>query len=146
MIGTIETNKTEANFFADIIAAIDGAKVKPAVMPQAQPATLTERLNSMIAVGTSFDISADDFQVTGAEFLSSAETAFFYANKSEVLCTLQQSALMKYLSPSDLQMFVDEVKERAAILSDGKSGEPPFEILNEIVREWFADMLEEMPK
>ncbi len=106
--------------------------------------SFVERLNSMIAAGASFDISTDDFQVVGAGFLSNAETTFLHANKPEVLCTLQQSALKKYLSPSDLQMFKDETKERAAILSDGENLEPPFEILQSITKEWFVDVLEEM--
>ncbi len=102
--------------------------------------TLTAEINRLIAEGVKFEVSADSFEAFG---LSNTERFKFDNQRKEILCTLQQSLLQKYLSPSDLQMFVDEAKERAAILSDGKTIEPPFEVLNEIVRDWFADMLEE---
>ncbi len=46
-----------------------------------------------------------------------------------VLCTLQQSLLMKYLPLDLIPDFIFEVKERAAIVEDGAdSTNTPFEI------------------
>jgi len=106
--------------------------------------SLTERLNRMIAAGASFDVGANDFQMCGAECLTDSEKQFLAANKPAVLCTLQQALLMKYLSLDDLRMFKDEINERTAILSDGANISPPFEIVAEVSREWFADLLDEI--
>ena len=108
--------------------------------------SFVETLDRMIAKGAAFDVSIDDFQITGAANLTDAEKHFLQTNKPEILCTLRQCLLQKYLLPSDLQMFICEVRERAAILSDGATIEPPFEVLNEIVRDWFTDMMEEIVK
>ena len=108
--------------------------------------SFVERLNLMIYAGASFDVSVDDFEIVGAENLTDAEKDFLPAHKPEILCTLQQCLLKKYLSPFDLEMFIDEVRERSAIISNGETLEPPLEVLNEIVRDWFADTLEEMAK
>jgi hypothetical protein len=96
------------------------------------------------AKGSSFDVDTNDFQVCIADYLSEPERDFLGVNKIYVLCTLQQSALKKYLSLPDLQMFIYEVKERAAVVSDGETLEPPFEIVCYVTGEWFADLLDEM--
>jgi len=113
-------------------------------LTQQQEPTLQERLNRLIAAGASFDVAADDFQIVGADCLTGSEKQFLVTNKSAVLCTLQQSALQKYLSLSDLQMFTYEFKERAAVISDGETLEPTFEIISTATGEWFADLLDEM--
>jgi hypothetical protein len=104
----------------------------------------TERLNRMITPGASFDVGADDFQTCGAECLTDSEKQFLATNKSAVLCTLQQALLMKYLSLGDLRMFKDEINERTAILNDGEETAPPFEVVAEVAREWFGDVLDEI--
>ena len=105
--------------------------------------TLTTCLNVMIAAGVKFEVSADNFQTFGA---SERETAFLRDNRAAVLCTLHQSLLMKYLPLDHVVRFTDEINERAAILSDGANGEPPFEIVTEVCREWFMDMSEALLK
>ncbi len=106
--------------------------------------SLTQRLNRMIAAGASFDVDTDDFHVVGAESLTNAEKEFLETNKPAILCTLQQCALKKYLSLSDLQMFIYQFKERAAVISCGETLEPTFEIISTATGEWFADLLDEM--
>ena len=108
--------------------------------------SLTERLNLMIASGASFDVSKDDFQVVSVDSLTETERQFLAVNKIPVLCTLQQSLLMKYLPLDYIPRLTDEINERTAILSDGEAGEPPFEIVRDVTEEWFADLLEEMTK
>ena len=104
-----------------------------------------ERLNAMIAAGASFDVSADSFQVVGADYLTNPQKHFLTANKEPVLCVLQQSLLMKYLPIDLIPDFIFEVKERAAIAADGaESTDTPFEIVCDVTKEWFADLLDEM--
>ena len=105
--------------------------------------TLTTRLNAMIAAGVSFEVAADDFQAFGA---SERETVFLRENRRAILCTLHQSLLMKYLPLDYIARFKDEINERTAILSDGGTNEPPFEIVAEVAREWFIDVLEEIKR
>jgi len=104
-----------------------------------------ERLNAMIAAGASFDVSADGFQVVGADYLTNPQKHFLTANKEPVLCVLQQSLLMKYLPFDLIPDFIFEVKERTAIAEDGAdSTDTPFEIVRDVIKEWFADLLDEM--
>jgi len=123
-------------------------KTNPAtveVLPGRQSVSFTERLNAMIAEGVSFDVSADSFQVVGADYLTNPQKHFLTANKESVMCVLQQSLLMKYLPIDLIPDFIFEVKERAAIVEDGAdSTDTPFEIVRDVTREWFADLLDEM--
>jgi len=115
------------------------------VLPGRQSVSFTERLNAMIAAGASFNVSIDDFQICGAENLTETEKQFLTVNKPLVLCTLQQSLLMKYLPIDLIPDFIFEVKERTAIVEDGAdSTDTPFEIVRDVTREWFADLLDEM--
>jgi hypothetical protein len=103
---------------------------------------LHETLNRFITDGITFDVSADDFQmIDPAERLKASDKEFLKLNGAAILCTLQQALLMKQLSLDDLRMFKDEINERTAILSDGAKISPPFEIIAEVSREWFADLL-----
>jgi hypothetical protein len=107
--------------------------------------TLRERLNRMIGRGAAFDVGTDDFQISSADYLTEAERSFLTVNKIYVLCTLQQSLLMKYLPENLIHDFIFEVKERAAVLADGADSiEMPFEIVRDVTSEWFADLLDEM--
>ena len=104
-----------------------------------------ERLNAMIAAGASFDVSADGFQIFSAENLTETEKQFLTVNQPFVLCTLQQALLMKYLPIDLIPDFIFEVKERAAIAEDGAdSTDTPFEIVRDVTKEGFADLLDEM--
>ncbi len=123
-------------------------KTNPAtveVLPGRQSVSFTERLNAMIAAGASFDVATDDFQIFGAENLTETEKQFLTVNQPFVLCTLQQALLMKYLPIDLIPDFIFEVKERAAIVEDGAdSTDTPFEIVRDVTKEWFADVLDEM--
>jgi hypothetical protein len=111
-------------------------------LAQFEADTFHEVLNRFIADGITFDVSADDFQtIDPAERLKASDKEFLKLNGAAILCTLQQALLMKQLSLDDLQMFKDEINERTAILSDGAKISPPFEIIAEFSREWFADLL-----
>ncbi len=102
-----------------------------------QNSSLTERLNAMIAAGTSFDVSIDGFQTCGADNLSEAEKEFLIVNKIAVLCTLQHGLLVKHLfsqKPELRQTFVTKVEERGA----------DYEVVREITAQWFARLLDTM--
>lgn len=93
----------------------------------------------MVAAGASFDVSADDFQIFGADNLQDAEKEFLRINKPEILCTLQQGLLVKYLffqKPEIRETFVSKIKERGAT----------FEAVNEITAKWFTRLLDTMPE
>ncbi len=118
--------------------------------PVAEPRTvnLTERLNAMIAAGASFNVSTDAFQVCGADDLTQAGEDFLTINKIYILCTLQQALLMKYLPLDLIPDYIFEVRERAAIqaFDDDTLSDPPFEIVRDVTKEWFADVLDAMPE
>jgi hypothetical protein len=84
--------------------------------------TLTEQINEAIAAGVSFDVGKGDFQIVGEKYLTESERIFLQINKLPVLCTLQQSLLMKYLPKENIPAYIFEVKEGAAIqaFDDGK--------------------------
>ncbi len=115
-------------------------------LTQRSEPTLRERLNAMIASGASFDVGVFGFQVVGAGHLSEAAKHYLVANKEQILCVQQQALLQKHLSPVLFPDFIFEVKERAAILSDGANFEPKFETVRDVTREWFAYLLNEMPE
>ncbi len=110
--------------------------------------TLTTRLNGMIAAGVSFEIVADDFQAFGA---SERENVFLQADKTAVLCTLQQGWLTECLfkpSPELLEDFTVEVVERSAMMAvnptagdydgDGRAT-ANFEAVREVTAAWIAE-------
>jgi len=111
-----------------------------------RPPTIVGRLNTMISAGASFDVSADDFQIFGADNSTETEKQFLTVNKPLVLCTLQQSLLMKYLPLDSIPDYLFEVKERIAVLTDGGEPSPElyFETVRDVTKEWFADVLDEM--
>ncbi len=118
-------------------------------LPNAKPKksfsedTITNRLKRMVAGGVSFEVGGDDFEAIAATEL---ERTFLLKNKTAILCTFHQWLLMKYLPFDSIACFKDEINERTAILSDGATIEPPFEIVSEVSRRWFIDMLEELLK
>ncbi len=155
MVGTGIKTKTanEIDFFAEVIAAIDYADHPTETK---QDVSLTGSLNRMIAAGASFDVGMDNFQIFGADYLTEAEKGYLEVNKIYVLCTLQQSLLVKHLfshSPEKFEDFSFEILEREAINFENclnstltKADETPFEIYFEAVKgvtkKWFADLLE----
>lgn len=140
MSPTVTTTQTtnETDFFADILTAIGSGKNEREILVEKQPVNLIERLNRMIALGTSFDVAADDFQIVHDELLQEEERKFLTVNKIAVLCTLQQALLMKHLfqpQPDLLTNFIAKVNERDA----------RFEDVCEITTKWFARLLDTMP-
>jgi hypothetical protein len=114
-------------------------------------------LNRFIEAGVAFDVSSDDFLfIDTAQTLKLSDMEFLKLNHSIVLCTLQQSLLVKHLfnhSPEQFEDFAFEIREREAIFSEvstnsalTKLAKTPFEIYCEAVkcvtRRWFADLLE----
>jgi hypothetical protein len=114
-------------------------------------------LNSFIENGVAFDVSSDDFLfIDTAQTLKLSDMEFLKLNHSIVLCTLQQSLLMKHLfshSPEQFEDFAFEILEREAIFSEVSTNSPltitdktPFEIYFEAVKsithKWFAELLE----
>ena len=93
-----------------------------------------------------FNVSTDDFQVCGADDLTQTEKDFLTINKIYILCLLQQELLMKYLPLNLIPDYIFEVQERAAIqaFDDAPFTETPFEIVRNVTKEWFADLLDEM--
>jgi hypothetical protein len=113
-------------------------------------------LNRLIENGVAFDVSADDFLfIDTAQTLKLSDMEFLKLNHSIVLCTLQQSLLMKHLfshSPEQFEDFAFEIQEREAIFSEVSTNSPlritdktRFEIYCEAVKcvtkRWFADLL-----
>jgi hypothetical protein len=119
---------------------------------------LHEVLNRFIFAGVTFDVCADDFQIIdNAGILKTSDKQFLELNSAAILCTLQQSLLMKHLfnhSPEQLEDFAFEITEREAIFSEEsletqvtKGDKTRFEIYFEAVksttRKWFAELLKE---
>ncbi|MEJ7862366.1 MAG: hypothetical protein WKF90_12115 [Pyrinomonadaceae bacterium] len=118
---------------------------------------LHAELNRFIENGVAFDVSSDDFLfIDTAQTLKLSDMEFLKLNHSIVLCTLQQSLLVKHLfshSPEQFEDFAFEIQEREAIFSEVSTNSPltitdktPFEIYFEAVKsithKWFADLLE----
>jgi hypothetical protein len=118
---------------------------------------LHEVLNRFIAGGITFDVAADDFLfIDTAQTLKLSDMEFLKLNHSIVLCTLQQSLLMKHLfnqSPERFEDFAFEVRECEAIFSEDcletpltKADKTRYEIYFEAVkcvtRRWFNELLE----
>lgn len=108
---------------------------------------LHEVLNRFIEKGITFDVSADDFQtIDRAQVLKTSDREFLKLNDAAILCTLQQSLLMKHLfshSPEQLEDFAFEITERESLLSiTAKTRfEIYFEAVKSVTRIWFADLL-----
>lgn len=120
--------------------------IAPQVKQKPECGNLVERINAAIAAGVSFDVGKDDFQITGAGCLTEPERKFYQVNKLPLLCTLQQSLLMKYLPTENIPDYIFEVKERAAILEFDGGTDTPFKIVRVVTAEWFNDVLEEITK
>lgn len=176
MTGTITKTKTKTqkkndfDFFAGIIAAIDG-KEKISDVPHAvatenqnakdyffetrgamesyRPAeSISKRLDSLIGKGAAFDVAEDDFIITGAENLSESERRYLDFNKAPVLCTLQQRLLVKYLfcdSAELLNDFAVEIYERESIQAEEThvyTYDTYFAAVSETTKKWFARLLD----
>jgi hypothetical protein len=122
---------------------------------------LHEILNRFIFAGVSFDVSTDDFQIVdNAGILKTSDREFLELNYSIILCTLQQSLLMKHLfnhSPEQFEDFAFEIREREAIFSEDclnsqvtKGDKTRFEIyfraVESVTRKWFDELLKEKDK
>ncbi len=119
--------------------------------PKKQTATLTDILNRFIEKGITFDVSADDFQVIDANrILKTSDKEFLELNAAAILCTLQQSLLVKHLfshSPEQFEDFAFEIQERECLSSPLRiTDKTQFEIYCEAVkcvtRRWFTELLE----
>jgi hypothetical protein len=114
-------------------------------------------LNRFIENGVAFDVSTDDFLfIDTAQTLKLSDMEFLKLNHSIVLCTLQQSLLVKHLfshSPEQFEDFAFEIQERESIFSEEclnspltKADKTPFEIyfavVKEVTKKWFAELLE----
>jgi hypothetical protein len=119
---------------------------------------LHEILNRFIFAGVTFDVSTDDFQIIdNAGILKTSDREFLELNYSIIICTLQQSLLMKHLfnhSPEQFEDFAFEIREREAIISEECLNTPlritaktRFEIYFQAVktttRKWFDELLKE---
>jgi hypothetical protein len=119
---------------------------KPEIMRERQSEKLTDILNDMIGAGVCFDVSENEFQILNAERLNQAAIDFLTVNRREVLCTLQQSLLVKHLfshAEHSFEDFSDEAYEREGILTDGGkvSIEAHFEAVRDVTKKWFAGLL-----
>jgi len=112
--------------------------------------TLHEVLNRFIEKGIAFDVSANDFQtIDGAQILKTSDKDFIQLNGAAILCTLQQSLLMKHLfshSPEQFEDFAFEIRERECLKTPLRiTDKTRFEIYSEAVKEvtanWFAELL-----
>ncbi|HXG84824.1 MAG TPA: hypothetical protein VNI84_12445 [Pyrinomonadaceae bacterium] len=108
-------------------------------------------LNRLIADGITFEVSADDFQtIDGAQRLKASDKEFLKLNGAAILCTLQQSLLMKHLfnhSPERFDDFVFEITERECLnsplrITDKTRFEIYFDAVKSTTRKWFAELLE----
>lgn len=110
-----------------------------------------EVLNRFIENGTTFDVSADDFQVIDRnQKLKTSDKEFLKLNGAAILCHLQQSLFMKHLfshSPEQFEDFAFEITERECLsspltITDKTRFEIYFEAVKFITRKWFEDLLE----
>lgn len=88
--------------------------------------------------GASVEVSIDDFQITGADRLTDAQKDFIKANKIPILCTLQQSLLVKHLfsqQPELREIFIEKIQTQGASA----------EAAGEVTTKWFARLLDTMP-
>jgi hypothetical protein len=121
---------------------------------------LYEVLNKFIADGITFDVAAADFLfIDTAQTLKLSDMEFLKLNHSIVLCTLQQSLLMKHLfshSPEQFEDFAFEIRESEAIFSEDcletpltKADKTPFEIyceaVKDVTKKWFSELLKDIP-
>jgi hypothetical protein len=104
-------------------------------------------LNRFIENGTTFDVSADDFQVIDTnQKLKTSDKEFLKLNSAVILCHLQQSLLMKHLfshSPEQFEDFAFEIYEREAIMTgDGReSFSIHCEAVKDVSKNWFSKLL-----
>jgi hypothetical protein len=114
-------------------------------------------LNQFIEAGVTFDVAGDDFLfIEKAQVLKLSDMEFLNLNQAAILCTLQQSLLMKHLfshSPEQFEDFAFEIREREALVSRDypnlpltKTAETPFEIyfqaVKQITQKWFKEFLQ----
>jgi hypothetical protein len=133
------------SFFARVLSNVDYSQPEPETLRQRQAVSLIDTLNQMIDAGAAFDVGAESFEPCGAS-LSRAGQDFLSINKNAVLCTLQQSLLMKNLfsnSESSFSDFALEIAERESYLTEGGkvSIEAHFEAVREVTQKWFGNML-----
>jgi hypothetical protein len=79
-------------------------------------------LNRLIENGVVFDVSTDDFKtIDSNKKLKKGDIELFELNYTSILCTLQQSLLMKHLfnhSPEQFEDFAFEIQERESFFSE----------------------------
>lgn len=130
--------------FAQTIAAVDYSQAAPETMREAESMSLIDTLNLMVERGASFDVGADKFNTFGT--VSRSDKDFLSINWDSILCTLQQSLLMKHLfsySQSSFSDFAFEIAERESHLTEqgNISIEAHFEAVREVTQKWFKNLL-----
>lgn len=112
-------------------------------------------LNRFIEKGITFDVAENDFQVIDpAQVLKISDREFLKLNDAAILCTLQQSLLMKHLfshSPEQLEDFAFEIAERECLktplrITDKTRFEIYFEAVKSVTRIWFDLLLNNLEK
>lgn len=133
------------SFFARVLSNVDYSQTAPEAIREAETMSLIDTLNQMVGRGASFDVGADKFNTFGT--VSQPDKDFLSINRESILCTLQQSLLMKHLfshSQSSFSDFAFEIAERESHLTEqGKvSIEAHFEAVREVTQKWFTGLLE----
>lgn len=135
---TSQTSTNQDNFFADTLAAIDQSS------PQPQSAIITT-LNSIIERGNLFNVTENNFEIIGE--ITEVEKDYLRINKEPILCTLQQSLLMKYLFSHSKYLFSDfafeiaEAQTRRVEANCLFTYEVYFEAVREVSKKWFVRIL-----
>ncbi|HEY0048121.1 MAG TPA: hypothetical protein VGB68_02465, partial [Pyrinomonadaceae bacterium] len=98
--------------------------------------------------GASFEVGANDFQITGVHLLTASDSEFLRINKDAILYVLQQAFLNETLFKHSAQLLADfqtEVFELQARIDDGEeSSEVSFEAAREIIKAWFVELLRQI--
>jgi hypothetical protein len=147
-----DTGEKESNLVSAVIrSAYSRHSLKTSDdLAQFEADTFHEVLNRFITDGITFDVSADDFQtIDPAQRLKASDKEFLKLNGAAILCTLQQSLLMKHLfshSPEQFEDFAFEITERECLssplrITDKTRYEIYFEAVKSTTRKWFADLL-----
>lgn len=110
--------------------------------------SISRKLDAMIEAGAAFDVTEDSFKIIGGKYLTDNQQQYLITNEKEVLCTLHQRLLMKYLfydSTELLESFAFDIFERESLMAE-ETGvynyETYFETISEASRKWFANLLD----
>ncbi|MET0753091.1 MAG: hypothetical protein ABWZ66_06945 [Pyrinomonadaceae bacterium] len=133
------------SFFARVLSNVDYSQPKPEIIREAETVSLISTLNRIVERGASFDVGADKFNTFGT--VKDSDKDFLSINRDSILCTLQQSLLMKHLfnhSKSSFSDFASEIAEgESHLTATGMiSSEAHFEAVREITQKWFTRLLD----